>query len=239
MLSNLEPDFAGEYAWAGEGSEEYVIVDGHYLHAGTYYTTHSTAIETLSGASYDKTTNTLTLNNYNGSYIDVNLMGNGFTIELIGDNSLGYIKAWGAMYGGSVTFTGNGSIKINENGASDVGLYLECEDSPSCLMIDKSATVEIFGKQAIMIHRTTLERSIYTLKPIVMTGGEYSTGEFVESLMYVTDENGYVLVDENGNFVTKSVTVKDIAEAKGMDLYDYSVVDADKKPSGHVVFKPE
>ena len=106
---------AGGTAWSGLGSEEYLYVDSQYLHAGTIYTDNGTAIGTVSGASYDKTTNTLTLNNFTGGVIDANLLGNGFKIELIGENSLDYICIWGAMYGGSVTFTGSGSIKINEN----------------------------------------------------------------------------------------------------------------------------
>ncbi|MBQ7474605.1 MAG: hypothetical protein IJS78_01655 [Clostridia bacterium] len=240
-LPNLDPDFLGIYAWSGMGSEEYVVIDAKYLHAGTIYTSGGTPIDTVEGASYDKATNTLTLNNYHGGFIDVNLMGNGFKIELIGDNSLDYIKAWGAMYGGSVTFTGTGSIKLNENrnAPNGVGLYLECEDSPSCVMIDRHATVEVFGDYAIVIHRSTLEKAIYTLEPIRMTGGKYSTGEFVEYTVTVTDGLGNVVFDENGDPVTRVVTVKDISKDKGVDLYDYSVVGDDGKPAKHVLFAPE
>ena len=239
-LPNLDPDFAGEYAWAGMGSEEYLVVDSHYLHAGTYYTDRGVSFESLPGASYNKATNTLTLNNYHGGFIDANLMGNGFRIELIGDNSLDQIKLWGAMYGGSATFTGSGSIKLNESGnaSEGVGLYLECEDSPSCVMIDRQATVEVFGEYAIVIHRTTLEKAIYTLSPVTMTGGTYSTGEFVEYTVTVTDDNGNIVTDANGDPVTELMTVRDIAEKKGMALYDYSVVGSDGKPAKHVLFAP-
>ena len=239
VLPNLEPDFEGKYAWSDMGSEEYVVVDSHFLHAGTFYTDGGTEIESLPGASYDKSTNTLTLNNYHGSYADVNLMGNSFKIRLVGENSLDSIMIWGAMYGGSVTFTGSGSIKINESGNASEGLYLECEFSPSCLMIDREATVEVFGDNAIIIHCTTLEKAIYTLSPIVMTGGEFSNGEFVVYDVNVTDENGIPVRDENGNYVTKEWTVKDISEEQGETLYDYSVIDADGKPSKHVLFKPD
>ncbi len=238
-LPNLEPDFAGDYAWSGMGSEEYVAVDSHYLHAGTVYTGGGVSVETLDGASYDKTTNTLTLNNYHGGSIDVNLMGNGFRIELIGENSLDFLRAWGAMYGGSVTFTGSGSLKLNESGKADTGLFLECEDSASALMIDKNATVEIFGSPALIIHRTTLEKAIYCSGTVKIHGGESSTGEFVTYNVNVTDENGNPVTDENGDYVTEQKTVKDIAESKGMALFDYSVIGDDGKPSSHVFFKPE
>lgn len=238
-LPNQAPDFAGNYAWSGLGTEEYVLVGTDYLHAGTVYTDSGTPIATVSGASYDKNTNTLTLNNYTGTVINVNLMGNGFKIELIGENSIDYLIAWGAMYGGSVTFTGNGSIRINENLNYDTGIMLECEDSPSCIMVDREATVEVFGKQAIVIHRTTLNEAIYALQPVKVSGGTYSTGEFVEYSVNVTDENGVPLKDENGEYITEIKTVKDIAQAQGTDLYDYSVVGEDGKSSSHVIFKPE
>ena len=238
-LPNLDPDFAGEYAWSGMGTEEYLMIGSDYLHAGTFYTNGGTPISTVSGASYDKSKNTLTLNNFTGGVINVNLMGNGFKIELIGDNAVDGIIAWGSMYGGSVTFTGSGSIKINEKLTNDTGLMLDCRDSLSCLMIDREATVEVFGQSAIVIHRTMLDTAIYALQPVKMTGGTYSTGEFVEYTVNVTDENGIPVKGEDGNYITKIMTVKDIAKNKGIDLYDYSVVGDDGKPSNHVLFKPE
>ena len=224
------------------GSEEYVNIDGAYLHAGTVYTSSSSfSLKNVSGASYDKTTNTLTLNNFYGSYIDTNLMGNGFKIELIGDNTLDYIRIWGAMYGGSVTFTGTGTLTVNKTGRSPlgVGIYLECEDSPSAIMVDKDATVDVYGRMAIIISRTTLKDAIYTMSPVTMTGGTYSTGEFVTYRKYVTDAKGNVLYDENGDPLIEEATIKDVAAAQGMDLYDFSVVDEDGNPSTHVLFKPQ
>ena len=237
---NLDPDFSGAYAWAGLGSEEYLVVDSQYLHAGTYYTNGGVSLVSPAGASYDKTTNTLTLNNYHGGFIDANLMGNGFKIRLIGGNSLDYIKLWGAMYGGSVTFTGTGSITLNKNGTapSGVGLYLACEYSPSCVMIDREATVEVYGTYAVIIESTTLEKAIYTLSPITITGGECASGAFVAHTVPLTDESGNVIFDEDGMPVTEVITVKEIAEDKGMALYDYSVVGSDGLPSSYVKFAP-
>ena len=239
-LPNPDPDFDGKYAWSlispspgfEGGTEEYLVVDSNYLVAGTVYTNSGIKTGNISGASYDRDTNTLTLKNYHGGFIDANLMGNGFKINLVGESSLDYIKIWGAMYGGSVTFTGSGSITINQSGnAPDgAGLYLECEDSMSCVMIDRQATVEVFGEYAIVIHRTLLKKAIYTLKPIKMSGGEYSTGEFVE---YTVTEQ---LPDGTSRQTVK--TVKDIAKETGKSLYDYSVVGSNGKPSKHVVFTP-
>lgn len=172
-LPNADPDFSGGYAWAGMGSEEYLIVDGNFLHCGTYYTDAGYTPGNISGAEYDKTTNTLTLTNYKGSSIDANLMGNAFKIKLVGDCSFDFIQMWGAMYGGSVTFTGDGTLKINESGSSVSGLVLNCENSPSCIMIDRNVTLEVFGSTgnpAIAVSDSTLDETVVYLKPIEVTG---------------------------------------------------------------------
>lgn len=70
---------------------------------------------TMPDAWYDISTNTLTLDNFTGEVLEVNLMGNGFTINLIGENHLDELIMWGAGYGGSVTFTGTGSLTLNED----------------------------------------------------------------------------------------------------------------------------
>ena len=240
-LKNLDPDFAGEYAWSDMGTEEFLILDGYFLVAGTVYTDGGTVISNPDGAVYDRDNNTLTLTDYHGSSLEANLMGNGFKVELVGDSELEYVKVWGAMYGGSITFTGSGSLTIKRSspsGETDVGLMLEAEDSPSCVMVDREATVDIYGDYAVIIHRTTMEKAIYTLSPIETEGGECAPGEFVEITIVVRDTNGNVVYGDDGNPVMQVMTVKDIAKQQGMDLYDYSVVGEDGKPSPHVRFAP-
>lgn len=240
-LPNLDPDFAGKYAWSGYGSEEYICIDGAYILAGTVYTDMASfQLKTVDGASYDKTKNTLTLTNFTGSYIDTNLMGNGFKIELVGDNYIDYIRIWGAMYGGSVTFTGSGTLKLNSYGKSPLGagLWLECEQSPSAVMIDKDATVEVYGSKAIIITQTTLPTAIYMRSPVTVTGGECGSGDFMSYSVYAKDASGNVIYDENGNPQIVEGTIKDISKEAGMDLYDYSVLDENGQPATAVIFKP-
>ncbi len=97
----------------------------------------------IPGASYDLATNTLTLENFTGRQINVNMMGNGFKIKLVGDNYLEQILVWGFGYGGSVTFTGDGSLTLYNSGGK--ALVLEAEDSESCIMIDKGVSLDIYG----------------------------------------------------------------------------------------------
>ena len=167
-------------------------------------------------------------------------MGNGFKIKLVGDNYLDYIRIWGAMYGGSVTFTGNGTLKLNSTGKSPLGagLWLECEESPSAVMIDKEATVEVYGSKAIVINCTTLETAIYMRSPVTVSGGTCSSCELGTYYVYAKDENGNQLYDENGDPMTKEVTVTELSKEVGVNYYDYSVVDENGTPSTAVVFKP-
>lgn len=121
----------------------------------------------IPGASYDLATNTLTLENFTGRQINVNMMGNGFKIKLVGDNYLEQILVWGFGYGGSVTFTGDGSLTLYNSGGK--ALVLEAEDSESCIMIDKGVSLDIYGDYgAVWVSRTTAAKGLYYLEPLVM-----------------------------------------------------------------------
>lgn len=210
-LGNLDPDFAGTYAWSGDGSEEYVRFarDGDtaysYLVKGGAWDKYDSAGQIVddSAAVYDKKTNTLTLRNFTASVLDVNLMGNGFTIELVGDNTISGIQIWGAMYGGSLTFTGDGSLTVTG------GLLLNCEASESCLIVKNGVTLDISGDSfAVMVSDSAMDDSaIYVSKYLEVSGGE--------NKLYTTNEYS------------------------GITYYSYSFLDESGEPSTHVIIKPE
>ena len=210
VLPNLEPDFAGEYAWSGLGSEEYIMFwslakdPREYLHMGTFFASTGSydangnfipnQVTTMPDAWYDISTNTLTLDNFTGEVLEVNLMGNGFTINLIGENHLDELIMWGAGYGGSVTFTGTGSLTLNEDRCApdDVGILVHGENSASCVMIDKEVTLELYGAYAILIDSVTIEKAIYYLEPSKLTGGE-------RICLSSEEPHRYTIIDEDGN----------------------------------------
>ena len=212
-LDNLDPDFAGNFAWSGEGSEEYIRFsrDGDatasYLQKGGAWNTYDPGgnVVTDPTAVYDKGSNTLTLSGFDAAMLDVNLMGNGFTINLEGDNHIGAISVWGAMYGGSVKFTGDGTLTV------DHGIVLNCEGSGSCIMVAKGVTLDISGESgAINIYDSTLtEPAIYLSKSLKLEGGKVGA-------------------------------VGDVFEAPdGTKAYTYSVIDANGNPVPHVKISPE
>ena len=126
---------------------------------------------TRDGISYDPSTNTLTLSNYHGGGISANLLGNSFTVELIGENELTQdFMIWGFYTGGSIRFTGNGSLTINSS-EGEVGLELICEFSTSCLMIEEGVTLDIYGSTAsVEVIYTNAEKGIWYISDEPLEG---------------------------------------------------------------------
>lgn len=210
-LGNLDPDFAGDYAWSGDGSEEYIRfardgdTEAQYLvKGGAWVSTYDPAgpLVTDPTAVYDEATNTLTLNGFSASMLDVNLMGNGFTIKLEGHNEIGSISIWGAMYGGSLKIVGDGSLTVSD------GIVLNCENSGSCFMVGRGVTLDISGENgALFVYDTTLEQGIYLSDKLTLSGGE--------------------IVSAEGD------------EYEGKTLRGFTVLDADGNPSTHVRIEPK
>ncbi len=162
------------------------------------------------GIRYDSSTNTLTLHNFTGPLLDINLMGNGFTIKLEGENHLEMLRVWGFGYGGSVTLTGNGSLTINADRTNPIGIVLQAEISQSCLMIDKEVTLDVYGTEmAICVIDTTLEKAIYYKNELTLTGGICSIGDFYPSYYDAYDySHDYSVVDTETGIPATHVTCK-------------------------------
>ncbi len=200
-LPNKDPDFDGKYAWGTktpDTSEEFLRFIGedaeYYAVAGGYYKNLGITESVSEGASYDRASNTLTLDGFNGENLtlEANLMGNGFKILLKGSNTLGSIAVWGAEYGGSVTFTGDGTLTVNSALSSENGIVLYAEDSRSCIMVDKNVTLTFYGENgAVKVYDSTDAKCIYYLYPQTMAGGVITS--------WNEDENTFITVlDSSG-----------------------------------------
>lgn len=202
-LSNLEPNGLTGYNGGTVMNEEYILVNStegqQYIHVNDAW---GQSVANVPGLSYDSNTNTLTLNNYSGPMLEVNLMGNGFTINLIGDNYLDCLRVWGWFYGGSVKITGSGSLTVNRNSDYTIGITIEGECSDSCLMIDSGVKLDVYGSQtAIAVKTSSLGKGIYYLNPLRVSGG-------------IRTEGGDYVLDANGRE----------ASSYG-DFYDYTFLD--------------
>lgn len=223
VLSNLEPN--GPIEGFGILNEEFICIQSStedlYLLSGSawgYYDDngdwHTAPISTIEGIRYDPDSNTLTLDNYNGPVLNVNLMGNSFTIRLIGDNSLDRVFIWGFHYGGSVKITGTGSLTVNRDMKFDTGIELLAEFSETCLMLDSGIHLEVSGKEmAVIVHATNMEKAIYYLEPLTLYGGIRRGGDYI--------------IQMNNQY----------SSAYG-DFHDYTIVTDEKgTPSKFVIFQ--
>ena len=182
ILTNLSPN--GSVPGWGVLDEEFILLEtqtsSSFICAGAAYGQTDengnfvpAALTEADGISYDEATNTLTLTDFTYDVLNINMMGNGFKLRLEGDNRLGHLLVWGFHYGGSILITGDGSLTVNKNPLYDIGILLRAEDSQTCLMVDKDVTLDIYGTTAaVFIEDTTMDKAIYYLNPLEMTGGE-------------------------------------------------------------------
>ena len=204
-LSNLYPDYDGNYAGDNYGPEYFIRIrygendPFTYLKAGACWEQWDNAVETtVSGAWYDEDTNTLTLSNFEAYMLDVNLMGNGFTIRLIGNNYIDLLQIWGFQYGGSLKLTGDGSLVVNDHYANaNGGLIMWAEGSETCLMIDNGVTLECYGSTALMIYQTTMTDAIYYGSDIELSDGTEAYDDWTSETFGYNVHN-YTIIGNDG-----------------------------------------
>lgn len=128
----------------------------------------SEGTNSIDGMSYDRESNTLTLNNYKSSttVIVTNMMGGDFKINLVGDNEIGSIGSYGDAWGGSINISGNGSLVINADKSDDYGIAFFAEGTNSVLSVADTCNVTIYsGSKAVVYTSDKL-----TNKPIKDNG---------------------------------------------------------------------
>ena len=128
----------------------------------------SEGTNSIDGMSYDRESNTLTLNNYKSSttVIVTNMMGDDFKINLVGDNEIGSIGSYGDAWGGSINISGNGSLVFNADKSDDYGIAFFAEGTNSVLSVADTCNVTIYsGSKAVVYTSDNL-----TNKPIKDNG---------------------------------------------------------------------
>lgn len=107
----------------GTNEESYIslFADG----GGTVFSGYGDA-DKVSGVTYDKATNTLTLKNYKQSMAELSLkdMGDDFTIKVLGTNEIGCINSQTEKWGGSIRFTGTGTLTVNQKFHATNAIYV-------------------------------------------------------------------------------------------------------------------
>ena len=93
----------------------------------------------IESASYDLESNTLTLSNFAGEGITLNLtmMGSDFAIRLVGSSTLEAIRSQSMGYGGSIRFCGEGSLNVtNPDGTA---IYLDAGGAADFVRVEAQA----------------------------------------------------------------------------------------------------
>ena len=100
----------------------------------------------MDGVSYDQTSNTLTLTNYDHPDVALytNMMGDDFKLNLVGSNKLQNLGIWHGGWGGSLTICGSGSLTVNENRKNPDGIELFAEGGKSLLTVSGDSTVTVY-----------------------------------------------------------------------------------------------
>ena len=114
----------------------------------------SKGTNSIAGMSYDRESNTLTLNDFKNkaAVIVTNMMGDDFKINLIGDNEIGGIGSYGDAWGGSINICGNGSLVINADRAGDYGVAFFAEGTNSVLSVADTCNVTIYSGSKAIVH---------------------------------------------------------------------------------------
>lgn len=124
----------------------------------TIYSASSKDISTVEGISYDRASNTITIENYNNTKnrIAMNMMGDDFKINIKGENHIGELVSYGDGWGGSITLTGNGTLYINENKSYETAIYMNAENTKSVLTVGPECNVYVYsGLNAIVSSSNT------------------------------------------------------------------------------------
>lgn len=128
-------------------------------------------VQKVDGIEYDKSDNTLTLNNVKqNKTLVTNVMGDDFKIKLKGNNELNGILVWGDEYGGNLTITGDGKLVINKNKSQKSSIVMYAEKTQGLLKIEKSARVDMYASKGNPVIDTLWSTNSVTADAIVIEG---------------------------------------------------------------------
>ena len=108
---------------------------------------NSGQIDDVSGAVYDKASNTVTLTNYNNptNILVANEMGDDLKLKLVGDNHISSLVVYGFGWGGNLEIIGDGSLTINENKTSQTAaIRFMAEGTQGLLKVGSNASVTAY-----------------------------------------------------------------------------------------------
>ena len=191
----------------GEGGYAYIgFADYQNDTKYVYCAPHTGTSENVAGASYDKASNTLTLNGYSSSTLGLvtNMMGDDFKIRLIGENHVQQLAVWGDGWGCCVEFVGDGKLYVNEKNIYMDGIVLTPLISKACVKVSGNAAVYSYapdGGKPLYISAAMTNRADETVI------GKGSLDVKVEDA-YLTEEQKVSVITGFSDFKTQHTVYK-------------------------------
>lgn len=165
--------------------------------------------DVLEGVTYDKSTNTLTIENLKTNLsLAVNEMGEDFKINLVGENEIPYIIIYGYGYGGNVEFTGNGSLTVNKDKNSEIGIFIAAEGTVGKLVVDETATLKVYGSEnAILVGYSNESNNSKVI--ILKNGDDISKNIKTEKMISKIPQQMDILLFNDAGSTNYTVATKD------------------------------
>ena len=180
------------------------IMANYYQNVFVESTNEYDTAEPVDGMVYDESTNTLTLTNCTARSIEAVLMGDSFTICLVGDNYLNELL----INAGSVTFTGTGTLSVGDaQPETSRGICLEAQNRNHWMQVDSGVTLRV--SDDIYIHATTAK------DPLILSPGVSATAQLVKNHLRYTSydvETDFAAGSANYSFAEYGRTSKDFTE---------------------------
>ena len=164
---------------------------------------NSGQIDDVSGAVYDKASNTVTLTNYNNptNILVANEMGDDLKLNLVGDNHISELVVYGFGWGGNLEITGDGSLTINENKTSQTAaIRFMAEGTQGLLKVGSNASVTAYKSAGENTHSAAFVSTTSSTLPfqgnleaaLTMTPDSGVEGEYaVGATVIYEDEESY------------------------------------------------
>lgn len=147
VLGMAVPAFAENGPSSGEMSAAWVQLYNEKEETSQLLYANSGETDTVTGAVYDRATNTITLTNYNhpDMTLSTNEMGDDLKLKLVGENHISALVVWGFGWGGNLEIIGDGSLTINENKTSQTAaIQFMAEGTQGLLKVGPDATVTAY-----------------------------------------------------------------------------------------------
>lgn len=148
----------------------------------TVYSSWGEELTPIVGVSYDKTSNTLVLDNVKlEQKLSTNVMGDDFKIQVKGNCELTSIEVWGDGYGGNLTITGDGTLTLNKNKSVNVPIVMQAEKTAGLVRIDNTVNVNLYAAEGYEVICTNGSSNASKENAVIIEGKTSSNFEVLKS----------------------------------------------------------